>query len=332
MTHELAIVIPAYKDIFFTKTLQSIADQTCKEFTLYIGNDNSPSDLKSIVSQYQDKIDIVYKQFDKNLGGRDLVGQWERCIDMANGEKWIWLFSDDDLMDQHCVENFYSTMKQNPNFDLFHFNVTHIDDDKKILSKLPEYPEILSSENYLERSLSGYHSFVVEYIFRKSHFLNMGRFQKFDLAWCSDQATWIKLGKEKGIRTIGDSNVYFRTSPFNITPNIRDKEILNRKFNSQIEYSAWIFDQAKQKRIQLDPEMLKEQLESWFLRTIRDKIEFISFPLVAKYIYQFKGKFGRASAFDIRIAYLYVYKAYRSAISLMKILIGWNIPESTPNK
>lgn len=83
---ELAIVIPAYKDMYFDKTLLSIANQTCKEFTVYIGNDASPHDLKSIVNLYKDQIDIVYKNFDENIGGKDLVAQWERCIDLVGDE------------------------------------------------------------------------------------------------------------------------------------------------------------------------------------------------------------------------------------------------------
>jgi glycosyltransferase involved in cell wall biosynthesis len=100
---KLAIVIPAYKRMFFNKALSSIAKQTNKNFTLYIGDDCSPDNLYSVVQQFENIIDIVYKRFDDNLGARDLVAQWERCIDLVGDEKWIWLFSDDDMMDPTCV-------------------------------------------------------------------------------------------------------------------------------------------------------------------------------------------------------------------------------------
>lgn len=54
----LAIVIPAYKSTFLSAALDSIAAQTSKDFTLYVGDDCSPHDLKSIVGKYTDKIDI----------------------------------------------------------------------------------------------------------------------------------------------------------------------------------------------------------------------------------------------------------------------------------
>lgn len=83
---QLAIVIPAYKIDFFSATLDSLATQTCKDFTVYVGDDCSPADFESLVNEYQDKLDIHYQKFATNMGGRDLVGQWKRCMDMTQGE------------------------------------------------------------------------------------------------------------------------------------------------------------------------------------------------------------------------------------------------------
>ena len=110
--NNLAIVIPAYKATFLAAALDSIAAQTCKDFTLYIGDDHSPNNLEEIVGRYREKINLVYKRFDNNLGGKDLVAQWERCIDMTQDEEWLWLFSDDDVMEPSCVENFYRVYKK----------------------------------------------------------------------------------------------------------------------------------------------------------------------------------------------------------------------------
>ena len=59
-THQLAIVIPAYKAKYLRDTLESISQQTCKNFTLYIGDDHSPEDIYSIVQQFENKINIIY--------------------------------------------------------------------------------------------------------------------------------------------------------------------------------------------------------------------------------------------------------------------------------
>ena len=86
MTHRLAIIIPAYKATFLPAALDSIAAQTCKDFTLYVGDDCSPEPIGSVVEQYRDNIELVYQRFDANVGGKDLVAQWERCIAMSREE------------------------------------------------------------------------------------------------------------------------------------------------------------------------------------------------------------------------------------------------------
>ena len=60
MKNKLAIIIPAYKACFFREVLDSIVRQSNRDFTVYIGDDASPDDLESIVSDYKDKLDIFY--------------------------------------------------------------------------------------------------------------------------------------------------------------------------------------------------------------------------------------------------------------------------------
>lgn len=110
MEEKIAIVIPAYKCRFLRQTLDSIVVQTCRSFTVYIGDDASPQNLKEIVSDYADKMNIVYRRFDTNLGGVDLPGHWDRCIALAK-EPVIWFFSDDDLMPQDGVERIIKALE-----------------------------------------------------------------------------------------------------------------------------------------------------------------------------------------------------------------------------
>ena len=160
--NNLAIVIPAYKATFLAAALDSIAAQTCQDFTLYIGDDCSPNKLEEIVDKYRDKINLVYKRFDTNLGGKDLVAQWERCIDLSHEEEWIWIFSDDDIMQKNCVEEFYKTIRENPEAGLLHFNINRLDDATKEVASLPVFPKYCSTKMYLDEKLKGYLiSFVV---------------------------------------------------------------------------------------------------------------------------------------------------------------------------
>lgn len=322
---KLAIVIPAYKSIYFDQVLLSIANQTNKDFTLYIGDDCSPENLYNIVEKYYDAISIVYVHFDENLGGKDLVAQWERCIDLVGNEEWIWLFSDDDMMDRSCVERFYDTILQYPNFDLFHYNVLQIDEYQNIIGTYSPYPEVLTSEKFLKYRLQGIlDSYVVEYVFRKSHFYDQGRFQNFDLAWGSDDALWIKLGKERGIRTIEKANVYWRRSPFNISTNFWDNGILIRKYYAQIEFANWVYIKAKKNEIQFPIIKLTQLIKKWLFKSIEGRIEFISFKMIAVLISKFYLILDEQIYPKQRIAFFYFYKVFRFIKGILKKVLFWN--------
>ena len=239
----LAIVIPAYKSTFLTEALDSIANQTCKEFTVYIGDDHSPNDLKSIVDQYRGNFDLVYRRFEENMGGKDLVGQWERCIDMTQGEPWFWLFSDDDVMEPNCVEEFYKLIHEKPAAKLVHFNIREIDKDGHELSKQREYPPYMTVKGYLDGKLSiapTINSFVVEFIVHRDVFFGTGRFQKYDLAWGSDFISWVKFADAAGgIYTCSSGHVCWRSSGENISTDERP-EIVYRKLKAIISYMQWV--------------------------------------------------------------------------------------------
>lgn len=236
---DLAIVIPAYKIDFFKSTLESFANQTCKDFRIYIGDDCSPNDFQKIVNQYRNKLDIVFKKFEKNLGRQSLVAQWTRCIDMIQNERWIWLFSDDDIIGSKCIELFYEEIKNHSPKDIYHFNVNIIDSKNNIIKKTNRYPSIITSEKFYKNHACGkIDSFVVEYIFSHDIYNRVNGFQYFDLAWGSDLATWCKMGMKNGIHTIKGDFVYWRQSEKNITPNY-ERTIAKRKFRADVCFFEW---------------------------------------------------------------------------------------------
>lgn len=247
MVDRLAIVIPAYKDSFFREALESISSQTCRDFTLYIGDDCSPYDIQKIVNEFSGKLNIVYHRFESNLGGADLVAQWKRCVDLTRGESYIWLFSDDDVMEKNCVEEFYKVLETNKNSELFHFDVKIINDDG-IVTRIPNaYPDKLDGLSYYKGKIRGtYMSLVVENIFSRSIYERCGGFENFDLAWGSDTITWIKFSEKNGFTNIKDAFVLWRSGSQNISPNL-SSAIVERKMIAMTNGFNWVYDYFKQR-------------------------------------------------------------------------------------
>lgn len=246
---KLAIIIPAYKNDFISKTLKSLSKQTNKNFTVYIGIDASPYEFDSIIAEYNSDIDIITKRFDDNLGGNDLVSQWKRCIDMSVSEPWIWLFSDDDMIGDYCVELFYKAINEHPNFDLYHFNVKIIEESDVVVKNPTKYPSILNAKSFYKWKMRGrIESFVVEYIFSRDIYEKTNGFISFPMAWGSDTATWVSMSRLNGIKTIPGDYVYWRRSSKNITPD-KNVSVVQKKLLADVAMINWVRDFLADKSI-----------------------------------------------------------------------------------
>lgn len=232
----LAIVIPAYKDHYLRRTLDSLAKQTCRDFVVYVGDDSSPYNIKDIVNEFNGVLNINYTRFKNNLGGNNLVAQWQRCIDLVADEEWVCLFSDDDMMEQRCIECFYKNhLPQNVN--LLHYNIKMIDERDNILRECDSFSPIMSSQEfYYKLFRHQIDARMPEFIFRRSSL----ELVEFDLAWRSDTATVMQAALSGGLYTISsgiDDCVLWRASSNNISGN---RQLVSRKNNANIDFFCWV--------------------------------------------------------------------------------------------
>lgn len=204
--NKLAIVIPYYKLTYFEATLESLANQTNKNFSLYIGNDNSPEDPQNLIDKYSDII-TSYIKFDTNLGGEFLTRQWERCIDtMVNDEEWIMLLCDDDLLSENYVNRFYEHLNEiiDKGFSLVKYNCKVINTNGKIVQGPYSYNQIEDSSLFFKKLFfNESFSTLSENIFRKDKY-NKYKFQEIELAFGSDAIAVLEFSEFSEIFMIFD--------------------------------------------------------------------------------------------------------------------------------
>lgn len=201
MDSRLAIVIPAYKSRFLKATLDSIAKQSCKDFVVYIGDDNSPQNLEAIVGRYRNEFPLVYHRFEENMGRNDLPGHWERCIALSRNEPLIWLFSDDDLMPADGVERILQAAAVHGDTRVFfRFPLSLVDAEGHLFRSNPPFDaDCISGYHFLLDKLGGkISSAACEYVFSRDVYTEAGGFVKFPLAWCSDDASWARFADLAG--------------------------------------------------------------------------------------------------------------------------------------
>jgi glycosyltransferase involved in cell wall biosynthesis len=229
MKSNLAIVIPYYKIDFFKETLDSLANQTNKNFKVYIGNDASPNNPSELLSKYENDFDFEYFEFKENLGGKSLVNQWHRCIDLAKEEEWLMILCDDDTITTNYIEAFYNNINDIScaKVELVRYASQVIDEKNKSLSVEINHPKIENAVDFLFRKLKGgTRSTLSEYIFKRK-IVHEIRFKNLPLAWYSDLLGVLEFSHFGNIYTINEALLKFRLSGINITSKTDDHVLKN---------------------------------------------------------------------------------------------------------
>ncbi len=303
-SYKLAIIIPAYKSFYLEQTLLSFEKQSNKNFIIYIGDDNSPEDIASIAVKFKDKLTIKYHKFEENLGGLSLTKHWERCIDLSH-EDWIWLFSDDDLVDDNCVEKFYQTFDNVSQLYKFQTNIINSNNDfiYKRYDNKNIYSEYILSSDFINNRVNctGFRSFAVEYVFSRKLY-NKYKFIEFPLAWASDDATWFRYSLESGKIKCIPAYVSWRASNLNISTSRKNIETNQKKVEASFQYCKWLKNTAsKNKIIIFDADIL-----FWFSIQIAS----IEYKLDFKRYKEFIEQLGLEVKDWVKIKYFLIIKYY----------------------
>lgn len=276
----MAIVIPAYKSAFLRDVLESIAAQTCRNFCVYIGDDASPENISDIVGAFSDKFPLHYHRFPENLGGTSLSEHWRRCIVLSR-EPWVWLFSDDDLMEEDCVEAFYREIELTPGrHELYRFNTCSINGQGRLLSENAPHPQNELGADFLVcRLRGGRTSTAQELIFQRSAWESVGGFPDFPLGWASDDAFIARLGSRKPIRVVPGPRLKWRLSGKNISTD-NSLAMAIQKLQACRKFVEWAADFLKENPPTEGPLTngeLAELLEDWFFMQMLYRHQLMSF-------------------------------------------------------
>ena len=127
------IGIPAFKSAFIEVCITSILNQTFKDFELIIINDASPDPIDEIVSAYNDPR-IKYFKNDRNTGAKDVVNNWNKCLQQATGDYFV-LMGDDDKFESSYLEEFNSLINKYPDLDIYHCRSKIINHHDEVISR-----------------------------------------------------------------------------------------------------------------------------------------------------------------------------------------------------
>lgn len=231
---KFSFILPAWKGRYLREAIQSILNQSYCDFELIVVDDCSPEALEKIVGAFHDPR-IEYHRNERNIGGRDLVAQWNHCLQYAHGD-YVILATDDDLYEPDFLEEMSQLIDTYPAVELLRARILQVNADNHIMGIDRCYKEHLTKDEFVYHMLHGMKGGIPQYVFRRQALIDKGGFVNFPKAWASDDATAIMMA-EHGVATTQEHLVRFRWSDINISS---DKRSIVEKVQARLHFYHWL--------------------------------------------------------------------------------------------
>ena len=254
------IAIPAYKEAFLKECIQSILDQTYRDFELVIVNDASPEDIDSVVNSFNSPL-IRYYTNEKNFGAENVVDNWNKCLSYARGDFFI-LMGDDDKMSPDYLEEFAALIEKYPRCGVYHCRTIIIDENSvpvQLTEPRPEYETVY--DTILQRIEEKRLFFISDYVYRTATLRANNGFYKLPLAWGSDDISCYIAAWENGIAHTNKPLFFYRRNAQTISTGGN----IYLKMDSALAEEKWLTEFVKDDPASNSDKILRQSI----MRTIR---------------------------------------------------------------
>lgn len=231
-------LLPAYKSKYLSEAIQSILNQTYKDFQIVVSDDKSPEGIHQIVESFSD-CRITYRCNHDNIGGEGLVDHWNLLVNECSSD-YLIMASDDDIYHPEFLEKVNNLVKKYPGADVLRSRVQRIDENGEITSKEDIFEEYQTGLEAINSIFCGrYIGCIGNYVFKTSTLKEKGGFVFMSYAWFSDMLTAIALTKN-GQANTKEILFSFRLSEQNISNTAKNKEMDRKKLNATISFHKWM--------------------------------------------------------------------------------------------
>lgn len=218
---KVSVLLPAYKTKYLSEAISSVLAQTYKNIELIIVDDKSPDNIKGVVAQFNDER-IYYYRNKTNLGAKDPVANWNRCLEYIHGE-YFCLLCDDDVYDTHFVEDLVELAIKRKDCHVFRCKSGLISSNGELIDFYPSIPYWESSEDYALHLIRGLRfQTISEFLYRAEFILNKGGYVPFPKACYADWFSVLYFSLDGGICSTNNILSYFRDSGENLSSVISD--------------------------------------------------------------------------------------------------------------
>lgn len=243
---QISIILPTYNgEKFIKEAIESVLNQTFKDWELIIINDGSTDKTPEILNQYQFKDKRIKVIHQKNMG---LVKSLNKGIKITRG-KYVARLDDDDIWDDSKkLEKQFKFCEKNPQYVLVGGGVIVIDETGKELFRYlkPQTDEEIRKIILFKCPFA--HSSI---LFRKDEAEKIG-FYREDLRFTEDWEFWMRLGKLGKFYNFPEYFIKYRAHQGNVMSKYGSLQILEgikiirfHKYNYPNYFKSLVYNYIK---------------------------------------------------------------------------------------
>lgn len=233
---KISVCIPTYNGAKYVgEAITSVLAQTLPDFELVIVDDCSTDQTETVVKSFDDK----RIKFFKNPVRLGLVGNWNKCIELARGE-YICIFHQDDIMLPENLMEKMTLLDANPTVGLVHSSVFQIDAAGNVISDWwyfkPEPGEhgVHQGVAYFKKLLLGVNIIACPSVLvRRECYEKLGYFDP-RLPFTADWEMWLRITLFYDVAYLTQALIKYRRHPGNETLNFSGVRELEQAFQAKI--------------------------------------------------------------------------------------------------
>ena len=208
---KVTIVLPTYNGSkYLRESVESVIDQTYKDWELVIVDDCSSDDTLKIANDYSERdgrIVVIHNRINKKLPASLNIG-----FEKARGEYFSWT-SDDNIYEKDAIEKMVGYLDANQNIPMVRADMLMIDENAEVISESGEYGDL----KMLVANCVG-----ACFLYRKSVAQSVGQYDE-TLFCVEDYDYWVRIMEQYG--TIGNIREFlyqYRWHPGSLSSTKRD--------------------------------------------------------------------------------------------------------------
>jgi glycosyltransferase involved in cell wall biosynthesis len=223
---KVSVIVPNYNHApYLHKRLDSIYDQTYRDFEVILLDDCSTDNSREILVSYQGKPNTIFVPNESNSGS--VFYQWQKGVSLARGE-YIWIAESDDFASPDFLRKLVTVLDEHPEVGLVYSQSWLVDSQDVILGDARCWTNDLDSQRWSNSFINDGRDEIMRFLVYKNTIPNASAIlirrsaleksggvigQPFRL--CGDWLQWIKILAVSDLGFVPECLNYWRQNTSN---------------------------------------------------------------------------------------------------------------------